>query len=58
VALFGDQVVSMVSGADPANPTLRTFKFARKPPDGLAYAMAIAEKYRLTHGCLKERLES
>lgn len=56
LASHGPETVSMMSTIREDDPTKRTFKIIRKPPDGLAYAIHIASKHGLTYELLCERL--
>jgi DNA mismatch repair protein MutS len=56
LASFGGTVVSMASTIVPDNPAERTYKVVRKPANGLAYALAIADKHRVTYEQLRGRL--
>ncbi|MEN6412726.1 MAG: hypothetical protein ABFC84_08170 [Veillonellales bacterium] len=52
-----ENIVSLVSTVVPENPALRTYKIVRKSAGGRLYAVSLAEKYRLTYECLKERIQ-
>ena len=53
---LNEKIVSMVATIVPENPTQRTFQIQRMQANGLSYAIALAEKYKLTYGRLKERI--
>ncbi|GMT47056.1 MAG: DNA mismatch repair protein MutS [bacterium] len=54
---MNEKTVSMVATVVPEDPGIRIFKIIRKPADGLAYALSLAQKHRLTNEEIKERIK-
>ncbi len=56
LAEVGDSVVSFVAEVSTEDPTIRTYRIRKRHPDGRAYALSIAKKYRLTRRQIRGRL--
>jgi len=58
IASLNEKTVSMVGAVDSDNPERRTFKIERSPANGLAYALSLARKYKLTQAQILERMRT
>jgi DNA mismatch repair ATPase MutS len=56
LAAVDQACVSLVGEVAPDDPSQRTFRFTRRPADGLAYAAALANKYGLSRDVVRRRI--
>jgi hypothetical protein len=56
LSTLSGKTVSMVSTVDPENLARRTFEVIRKPADGLAYALSLAQKHGVSYEQLRKRV--
>jgi hypothetical protein len=56
LSTLSDKTVSMVSTVDPEDLARRTFEVIRKPADGLAYALSLAQKHGVSYEQLRKRV--
>jgi DNA mismatch repair protein MutS len=56
LAALGPDFVSLVAEVPADDPSARTYKVVRRAPEGVAHALAVAERYGLTYDRIIERL--
>ncbi|WP_327139239.1 MutS-related protein [Nocardia sp. NBC_01327] len=56
LAHAGPATVSMVAATDSDDPSHRTFRIVRRPADGNAHAVVLAERYGLTYDLVTARI--
>lgn len=58
LSTYNENTISMVSTVSRYDRQTRTYKILRLPADGKAYALSVAQKYRLTYDDIRERVKS
>ncbi|MBB5912611.1 hypothetical protein BJY24_001478 [Nocardia transvalensis] len=58
LARSGPATVSMVATTDPDDPSRRTYRIERRPADGEAHAVVLAERFGLTYDLVTARIAS
>lgn len=56
LAARGPSTVSMVSEVEPDDTARRTYRIRRRPADGLAYALGVAQRHGLTYDQVRRRI--